>query len=400
MRLALRIREAAAVASLVCLLLLLTSGWALMAGYVPSDREAFDSVLHLRGAVAFSVPFRSLHAHLASALVVCGALFLAASWLAGTPPAERRVWWAALAVFALVLGFGFTGFLLPMDQDAYWGTIVRLGIVETIPLVGGLAADVLRGGPALNASSLTRFYALHVSVLPLVTLVPLAVALAPLRSSGAPQRRRWLGLALALVLLAYAAAAWLPAPLEPRAAPADTSYVPRPEWYFLWLFQLGQYVEPLPWLRSLVLPALIAGALVAVPLARPGAPGRRVAALLGLALGWSALTGLAIYEDRGLPARPSHEEALAVRVDWIYREECSSCHGATGRGDGSRARVFGLEVPDFTGPDFWQDAADDTMRTAIRSGKGKDMPAFGRKLAAEEIDALVLWINRRFNPRS
>ena len=400
MSLADRVREAAAVASLVCLILLLTSGWALMAGYVPSDREAFDAVLHLQGAAGLSVPFRSLHVHLASTLVVCGALFLAASYLAGTPRLERPVWWASLALYGLVLGFCFTGFLLPMDQNAYWGTIVRLGIVETIPGVGGLAADVLRGGPVLNASSLTRFHALHVSVLPLLALLPLGVVAAPLRSSGPVERRRWLAMALVMVLVAYGVAAFLPAPLEPRAAPGDVSYVPRPEWYFLWLFQLGKYVEPMPWVRSFVLPAVIVGALASVPLRRLPAPGRRVALLLGLAVAWSALTGLAIYEDRGLPARPTHEEALAARVDWIFREECAGCHGVAGRGDGSRARVFGLDVPNFNGADFWEDATDDTMRTGIRNGKGKDMPSFGRKLAAEEIDALVLWINKRFNPRS
>jgi ubiquinol-cytochrome c reductase cytochrome b subunit len=395
-----RAREAAAVASLVCLLLLVTSGWALMAGYVPSDREAFDSVLYLQGATGLSVPLRSLHVHLASALVVGGALFLVASYLAGTPPLERRVWWAALALYGLVLAFCFTGFLLPMDQNAYWGTIVRLGIVETVPALGSPVADLLRGGPALNASSLTRFHTLHASVLPFLTLLPLGILLSPLRASEPARRRRWLAMALAMVGAAYLAAALVPAPLEPRAAPADVSYVPRPEWYFLWLFQIGKYVEAMPWIRSLVLPAILLGALAALPQLRLPAPDRRVLLVLGLAVGWSALTGLAIYEDRGLPARPSHEEALAARVEWIYREECSGCHGVSGKGDGSRARVFGLDVPDFDGADFWQDATDDTMRNGIRNGKGKDMPAFGRKLAAEEIDALVLWINSRFNPRS
>jgi len=400
MRAAARIQELAGAASLVCLLLLVTSGWALMAGYVPSDREAFASVLYLRGASGFGVALRDLHWLLASGLVVSGALFLAASYVAGTPRVERKLWWAALALYGLVLAFCFTGFLLPMDQNAYWGTLVRLGIVSSVPIVGEPLADLLRGGSALNASTLPRFYALHVSLLPFLSLLPVAALAAQWRHADARSARRWLLTALALTALAYVVAALAPAPLEPRAAPSDVDYVPRPEWYFLWLFQLGKYVESVPWVRSFLLPVAAIALLVAVPWLRLPRPQRRLGIVLGLAFCWSALSGLALYEDRALPAKLSHDEALELRVEWTFREECSGCHGATGHGDGSRARVFGLEVPDFNSADFWQDATDDTMRSAIRNGKGKDMPAFGRKLEAEEIDALVLWINRRFNPRA
>lgn len=395
------LRQLAAVSALVFLLLLTFSGWALMAAYVPSDTEAFDSVRYLRargGVLAFA---RDLHAHLASALVVAGALYLLATYLAGAAPRQPRAWWAALLAFLLTLFACFTGFLLPMDQNAYWGTVVRLGIVETIPLAGGLAADLLRGGAALNASTLTRFYALHAGVVPALLLAPLALlgleAARALR--GGPARaRRLVALALVVMLAAYAVAALLPARLEPRAAPGDTEYVPRPEWYFLWLFQLGKSVEGMPWLRSLVLPLLLLGALAAAPLATRQSLRARGLVAAGALLAFSGLTGLARWDDRALPAKPSYEQALAQRAGFLFKEECSICHGAGGKGDGSQARSFGLKTPDFTSAEFWKDAADDTMREAVRNGKGEDMPAFAKKLSAEDIDALLALVRTRFQP--
>jgi mono/diheme cytochrome c family protein len=392
------LRELAAVASVVFLLLLVLSGWALMTGYVPSEREAFDSVLYLRQQGAVGPFLRSLHHWLASGLVASGAAFFLLSVALAAPAREAATWWAALLAYALIAGSCFTGFLLPMDQNALWGTIVRLGIIETIPAVGGLQADFLRGGPALNASTLTRFYALHAAILPALLLAPLGVLAFQARGLlAAPANARRVVVQAALVLAtAYLACGLLSAPLEPRASLADTDYVPGPEWYFLWLFQLGKYVESMPWVRSLVLPAIGIGALVSLPWWPPLAERTRVALVTGAALAWAALTGLALFEDRFLPPRPSYEQALAARADGIYREECRSCHGAGGRGDGSQARTFGLHVPDFTSADFWAKATDDRMRTTIRNGKGKDMPAFGRKLSAEEIDALVALTVERY----
>lgn len=393
-------RELLGTAALVWLLLLVASGWGLMASYVPSEREAFESVLYLRrqgGALAF---LRDLHAHLASGLVAAGGLYLLASYLAGAAPRERRAWWAALSLFLLILFACFTGFALPMDQNAYWGTIVRLGIVETIPLAGGPLADLLRGGPAWNASTLTRFYAFHAGIVPALFLPLLAVLgleLWPGLREDPLRARRLLWLALALLAAAYLLGALLPARLEPRAAPADSEYVPRPEWYFLWLFQVGKYAEGLPWLRSLVLPALLLGALFSAPFARTGRRARAGGAAAAV-LAFAGLTALARYEDRGLPAKPTYEQALRARADFLYKEECQICHGEGGRGDGSQARTFDLKMPDLTSAEFWKGRSDDTMRESIRNGKGEDMPAFGKKLSGEEVDALLAVLRTRFQP--
>ena len=110
------------------------------------------------------------------------------------------------------------------------------------------------------ASTLPRFYALHVSILPLAAALLLALLLKPVLARRPPAGSRqtgWLAFALAVLGLAYVVAALVPAPLELPADATDAEYIPRPEWYFLWLFQFGKYVESVPWVRSLLLPAVV-----------------------------------------------------------------------------------------------------------------------------------------------
>jgi ubiquinol-cytochrome c reductase cytochrome b subunit len=400
MRVVSPLREATAGASLLFLLVLATSGWALMASYVPSAAEAFDAVLYVRRQGGLGGFLRALHYHASSGLVVSGALYLLASFLDGRLLAERRAWWGAVGLFGLVLASCFTGFLLPMDQNAYWGTLVRLGIVDTAPLVGPRAAEVLRGGGDLNASTLPRFYALHVSLLPVLVVLAVFFLFGEARAAlGDPGRRRRTLVAASVVLvLLFGIAASLPAPLEPRARPADTAYVPRPEWYFLWLFQLGKYVEGMEWIRSFVVPALGLGLAAALPFLPPGTIRQRgsAAAVVGLFLG--GLTLLSRHEDRGLPPKPSYEQGLAARAQEVFTNECRDCHGTEGKGDGPQARSFALDAPDFTDPEFWSDAPLSRLRQSVREGRGDDMPAFGKKLSGEEIEAVLALVQERFRP--
>jgi mono/diheme cytochrome c family protein len=396
------LREAVAAASLLFLLLLGTTGFGLMASYVPSSAEAFDTVLYLRRQGGLGAFVRAAHHHASSALVACGFVYLVLSFLEGRLLAERRAWWIAVGLFGVVLGLCFTGFLLPMDQNAYWGTLVRLGIVESAPVVGPRVAEVLRGGSDLNALTLPRFYALHASFFPFLVVLALLLLFGEARTalSDSLRRRRALVAAFAaLALVAASALAW-PAPLEPRARPADIEYVPRPEWYFLWLFQLGKYVEGLEWIRSLVVPALGLALAIALPFLPPGTLARRAAFACGLVFGLAGLTALARYDDRALPAKLDYEEALAHRAATLFETECRDCHGASGRGDGPQARSFGLETPDFTSPDFWSERPPPRLKQSVREGRGEDMPAFGKKLTDEEIDAVLALVQQRYRPKS
>ncbi len=389
------------VGTLFCLLALLAlalSGWGLMASYVPSQEEAFSALLHLRRLGGSGAFLRSLHFHLSRALVAAGFLVLLLAYLEGRPHRERAAWWSGLTGYLLVLGLCFTGFLLPMDQFAYWGTQVRLGIVQTVPLAGPALADLLRGGPAFNASTLPRFFALHVSVLPTLLLLALLPLLLPALREGRRPGRLALATGLAALLALYLVAALSPAPLEPRADPTDSEYVPRPEWYFLWLFQLGKYTERAPFLQSLVVPLLGLGYLYLLPWLGETSRRGRLLVAGGWCAAWLSLTGMAVYQNRDLPPRPSHEEAMAAGAVAHFEELCTDCHGEDGRGRGPRSRAFDLETPDFTAKAFWTEHDTAEMRATIRDGKGEDMPAFRRKLGPEEIEALVVYLADRFRP--
>ncbi len=401
MKLLENIRAAAGVLCLTFLALLTASGWALAAGYVPSASEAFASVLYWRQDGGLGAVLRALHYHLASGLVVAGFVYLLATFLACRHRGARgKAWWLALTLFLLALGFCFTGYLLPMDQNAYWGTVVRLGIVETSPVVGPTVADALRGGPLLGAATLPRFYALHVSILPLIgalLLVPLLSRLTPAPAkSRSPSAAAWITFALIALAASYAVAMRYPAPLELPADPTDSEYIPRPEWYFLWLFQFGKYVESVPWVRSLLLPVAGLGLLYALPLLRHQGARFRATLAAGWCTAWIALTALAVREDRELPPKLMYEQAMQVQAGEHYQSHCYDCHDDDGRGRGPQTRAFDLEVSDLTLEETWLESSRKEMRAAIRDGKGEDMPAFGRKLTAAQIDALIDYLESSF----
>jgi mono/diheme cytochrome c family protein len=82
----------------------------------------------------------------------------------------------------------------------------------------------------------------------------------------------------------------------------------------------------------------------------------------------------------------------------VFSTECTDCHGAGGRGDGPQARTFALDVPKFTAADFWSERPALRLKQSIREGRGDDMPAFGKKLTEEEIDAVLALVEARFRP--
>jgi ubiquinol-cytochrome c reductase cytochrome b subunit len=341
-----------------------------------------------------------MHHHLASGIVVSTFLMVVSAVL--TEAHRERKWEYRLSVVTLLLmiGFCFTGYVLPMDQPAYWGTSVRLGIVETVPVVGGLQADMLRGGSTFGAATLPRFYALHATAFPIVLVVLVLLGFRDALDRAARTGGARLIAACGLIAIAvFVMAANFPAPLEPRAAAADTEYVPRPEWYFLWLFQFGKYVHGFQWVESALLPAVGVGALMILPEFRL-AWARRAAGVISLLVFMFGLGALALYEDRDLPAKPQYEEGLALRAARDYKVECSSCHGASGKGDGPDIAKLDTRPKDLTAPRFWD---DDTMKNIIdvvTKGEAPDMPAFGGRLSAEEILAIANHIQTTFRPRA
>jgi ubiquinol-cytochrome c reductase cytochrome b subunit len=263
-----------------------------------------------------------------------------------------------------------------------------------------MQADMLRGGPTFGAATLPRFYALHTTALPLILVILVLVGFRDALDRAAKASGPWLIPACGLITIAvWVIAAAFKAPLEPRAAAADTEYVPRPEWYFLWLFQFGKYVHGFQWVESALLPAIGVGTLMLLPEIQTSRR-LRTAGVLGLLAFMFGLGGLALYEDRDLPGKPQYEAGLVLKAARDYKAECASCHGISGKGDGPDVSKLESKPKNFTRETFWDEGTMNDMIEVITKGEAPDMPAFGGRMSAEEILALATHIEANFRPRA
>ena len=395
-----RIITVSASASLLFLGLVILSGWGLSGSYVPSLTDAFPATLYLEKYSSGGHLLRSIHYYSSSGLVFSGFVFLCCFYISGFAAKYRKTWILGVVLYLLIIGSAFTGYVLALDQNAYWGTKVRLGIVETVPLVGTAIADFLRGGATFNSATLPRFFTLHGSVLAAAIFLCLFLLIHSWKSVFIQylSDQRFNVTLLVSIILFFILIIRFSAPLELPADPADVEYNPRPEWYFLWLFQFGKYVEWAPWIQSGVLPLLGVGFLFAVPWLRNHGQKRRSAIAVSWCLGWLVLTGLTIIDDKDLPDNPNYSEGMAIGAEKNFNRLCVDCHGPGGLGDGPEAQAFDLPTPDFTAREFWNNIDEQQMIIAVRDGKGNDMPDFSGSLTYEQILALIHHIEKSFKP--
>jgi quinol-cytochrome oxidoreductase complex cytochrome b subunit len=154
------------------------TGSLLAMNYVPSPDHAYDSVRFINDQVVLGHFIRGLHHWGATFMVVVVSLHLLRVFYMGAYKYPREVTWlVGVLLFLLVMGFSFTGYLLPWDQKAYWATTVGTNIAGQTPVLGPYIAQVLKGGNELGAATLTRFYALHVLVLPIFAGLFIAIHL-------------------------------------------------------------------------------------------------------------------------------------------------------------------------------------------------------------------------------
>ncbi len=145
------------------------TGWLLATYFRPTPDEALVSLYEVHHLVRGGAFLRSVHHHGASIIVVATLAYLAAGvWLGGYARESRFGWWSALALAAGVLGLGFTGYLLPWDQEAYWRMRVGTELFGLVPVVGDDLLALLRGGPTYGAATLRRYFVLHAMVLPVL----------------------------------------------------------------------------------------------------------------------------------------------------------------------------------------------------------------------------------------
>ena len=259
------------------------TGIVLSMYYVPAPALAYESVRYITSELTYGFIIRGLHFWGASFIVIASVVHLARVFLYGSYKAPREVTWlTGVVLLMLILAFSLSGYLLPWDQKAYWATTVTINIARGTPVLGEYVADVMRGGGILGALTLGRWYAAHVFLLPAAMVVFIVAHLALMRRHGisGPIRPQsgpstafypWHAIKDTLIVAAVFAllltfAINLPAALDDIANPADAAYVPRPEWYFLGLFQLLKYFPgPLEPVATMIIPGVVVGFLLALP---------------------------------------------------------------------------------------------------------------------------------------
>jgi ubiquinol-cytochrome c reductase cytochrome b subunit len=421
-------------AALVVFLLQLVTGILLALIYVPSADEAWSSLQTLNHDVTLGWFIRALHGWGSNFMVAIVLIHMAQVFLFGAYKFPRELTWI-VGVFLLLmtLGMAFTGQVLRFDQDAYWGLGIGASIASRVPVVGPALVTVMLGGPIIAGATLSRFFAVHVFVIPglLIGFVGLHLLMvlqlginewpapgrvvrratyisdyhALTRDDGAPfvPYAIWKDLFFAAcVLLAVAGCAMYFGPFGPTGKPDPTiiQTVPKPDYFFLWLYALLSLLPP-----SLETPALLIGpvlaivALILLPfLSGEGEKSWRrrpiavlTVLLIAVTLGtftrlaefapWSphmnAWSGDPVPERllRGTTAL-ERQGALVFQV-----KQCRNCH-ALGEGGGLRGPALDSVAVRLT--------QDQLIRQVIQGGG--NMPAYGKNLSPAETTALVAFL--------
>lgn len=271
------------------------TGTLLALYYKPTPEAAYDSVLFITSDVSFGWLIRSVHHWGANLMIVFVALHLLRVFFQAAYKYPRELTWVVgVVLLMLTLGFGFTGYLLPWDQRAYWATVVGTEIAGSIPLVGEPLLQLLRGGADVTEATLSRFFGIHVLALPLLIAGALAVHLILVHQLGLAHpkkpdpRPRTAGAGTApdghgeeplrpffphylldeamawyvLVAILVVLASMFPAGLEEQADPLVTPAHIKPEWYFLAVYELLKLV---PRIVGVLAPVVGIGFLIVWP---------------------------------------------------------------------------------------------------------------------------------------
>jgi ubiquinol-cytochrome c reductase cytochrome b subunit len=301
-----------------------------------------------------------------------------------------------------MLGMSFTGYLLPWDQKAFFATTVGTNILSEIPLLGNALKSLLRGGTEMGTLTLSRFFVLHVFMIPALIFVFVAMHVFLFRRAGAAgpiqgepaelkesaepfyPRQVLFDIVFALVIIAGLGllAHFLPMELGPKADPADTQYVPRPEWYYIPVFQWLKYWQgALAVVGILVIPGLIGFLFVALPFLdrrperRPWKRPVAVTIYFVIFIGLGALGALSHRNDLRDPAVASQlakqsedvkdfmkepfqpelagsslaaanaalADPRAAKGKEIFEQQaCNACHGDNGIGTAAAPKLIGV----------------------------------------------------------
>jgi quinol-cytochrome oxidoreductase complex cytochrome b subunit len=253
--------------ALVLLLVQIATGGLLMVYYIPELASAHASILKLNTQINFGWFIRSLHSWGANIMILALFVHLFSTYFmkAYRPPRELT-WLTGLGLLVLAFGFGFTGYLLPWDEVSFFATKIGIDITSKTPFIGEFMAGMLRGGPEVGQATLSRFFVIHIFLLPLGLLALLGVHLLMVQLHGIsepdevkalPESQKesekffptfvlkdlmvWLLVLNALAVL-VGIFPWGLGPEADPYAPAPDGI--KPEWYFLAMFQFLKLMPP------------------------------------------------------------------------------------------------------------------------------------------------------------
>jgi ubiquinol-cytochrome c reductase cytochrome b subunit len=420
-------------ATMAVFVLQVVTGICLALTYVPSADQAYESLTYLNEEHPLGWLLRSLHYWGSGVMVIMIGLHMARVFLMGAYKYPRELTWlVGVGLLVFTLAMAFSGQVLRWDADAYWGVGVGAAITGRVPVIGAALVHLLLGGPTIGAATLSRFFVMHVFLVPgalitflvvhLYLVLKLGISARPVPGERADpdhyaeQYERKLqsgepffpnaalrdGVFAAATLLVVVVVALLAGPKGP-GAPPDPTIVPaepRPDWPFLPLFALMALSPPaLESFLMLGLPPILLLVLIVGPLlTRYGerSPRRRPVAVLGVillvtcmgVLGWEGVRAPWSPDMRawsGTPIPPRLVKGLTplqLQGAVVFQNKtCRNCHALAGQG--------GRRGPDLT--DVATVLSHDELVRQVIQGGGL-MPAYGQQLSPAEVDALVAFL--------
>lgn len=421
-------------AALTCFMLQIVTGILLALIYVPSAGEAWNSLQTLNHGIALGWFIRALHGWGSNFMVAIVLIHMVQVFLFGAYKFPRELTWIVGVLLLLVtLGMAFTGQVLRFDQDAYWGLGIGASIASRVPVIGPWAVSLMLGGPIIAGATLSRFFALHVFVIPglliafvgvhLLMVLKLGINEWPMpgrivrrvtylqeyheltRKEGVPfvPGAVWKDIVFSgCILLAITVCAVHYGPFGPSGQPDPTiiQTAPRPDFFFLWLYALLSFLPP-----SAETPILLIGPAIGIVvlLVLPFVAGegekswkRRpiaVLTILLIAVALGTLTHLGLHTPwspamdawSGTPIPSEYlrgRTALERKGAAVFQaKQCHNCHSLDEQG-GKRGPALDRVALRLN--------QDQLIRQVIQGGG--NMPAYGKNLSPAETTALVAFL--------
>ena len=418
-------------ATLLCFVIQVITGACLAFVYIPSTNEAYTSLEYLNHAQFWGWYLRAVHNWGSNFMVAIMTLHMIQVFLFGAYKYPRELTWVSgIGLLLMTLAMAFTGQVMRFDQDAYWGLTIGASITGRVPIIGGQLVHLLLAGPIIAGETLSRFFTLHVFIVPglIIAIVSMHLRLVLtkgineypkpghpvrkatydaeyseiLRKEGVPFVPNAVGKDLifaGLVIIGILGCALIFGPKGPGGIPnptlVDTN--PRPDFYFLSIFAALALLPD--WMEVAVLfvaPAIGIGVLLALPFFAPtgekSARRRPVAVLsvifvmlvicvltyMGATSPWSPKMGA--WSGNAIPAQYiKGRTPLELHGATVFQnKQCRNCHSLGGLG-GERGPALDDVATRLT--------RDQMIRQVIQGGG--NMPAYGKKLSPAEVDALV-----------